>query len=360
MAKITAQPMDGAYTTAADSTVNQAAATIEALGLTNYYVDYVTKDLNAYFGKLAPFIAINRDDVWLDQTNSVEDGESSATWGAAEFDAPKHGQVTEGWQNTVEPVRLTAGTVLSTTELTRAKKISDSRFDILLSEKQTKPGRDLTNTVIKTFLDEVYSKVDDAATSYLGGDGKAAIADDHTSKNGDFVFDNKIDVVNADADLRIKDFLKALRTYASTVTETSGLPIDVSFNTYFVAHGSDNEEALKRALGQTMPITEVGAEDIARVFSTEASLYPATTNQIEVFTAGSSIIVSVKGAPADLLFAVDRNRESIYELKITQDITMLPKVPMTSGAVEIPFESFLNFWQPKVARHIAGGRQTAA
>lgn len=360
MAQKVAQPMDGSYTTSADSTVNDAAATVAALGLSNFYVDYVTKGLDAYFGKLSPFINIVRDGVWLDQTNSVEDGASSATWDAGEFDSPKHGQVTEGFDQTVTPVRITSGTVLSTTELTRAAKISDKRFEILLAEKQTKPGRDLVNAIIAKYLAEVVNKVDVATTSYKAPDGQAAISGSHVNAHGVFAYDNEVDVVNADADVRMDTFLEGVRTYAATTKDSSGLPMDVSFDTYFVAQGSEQEEALKRKLGQTMPITSVGAEDIQRMFSTESNLYPATTSQIEVFTAGSSVIVSTKGQAADLVFAVDRSKESIYELKITKDITMLTHVPMTSGAVEIPFESFLNFWQPKVARHIVGGRLTTS
>lgn len=353
MTYVPAQAVDAthAYTTALDSTFERATATLAELGRDGIMKDYTEQMLGDYFDKI-PLIDFVRDNAWLAQHTTVEDGANAVTWGAGEFDFAKHGQIDDGWTTTNEPVRVNAAIVLSVNEVARNNSLTDDKFKIFIAEKMKKPLRDYKNKIISRFLAEVLNKVDDGTSDYLAPDTEAILSNSHVNQNGENPYDNLIAVTGST--VLDEATLKAVGEYSATTTETSGVYLDSYFDTFIVRAASDNFYALMDLFQVNDALAMGRAQTVA--FKENVTTYPQSGSQIQTFAGGGATIVSVKGMDEKLWLALDSSQEAPVKFRVVRDLEFTHAVPGGNSSMAWLYDAFVDFWVKLNPRYVVGGR----
>lgn len=340
------------YTSAANSYNTTIAATIEELGREGIDRTYLARGIDEYMGRV-PFVEIVRDNNWLHQFTSIEDGASGATWGLGEYAVGNLATVEKGYVTTVIPVKQNANALFSQEEMVRNSSVTDQHFKMFIAEKVMKAMRDLADLVNDRFRNEILNKVDvDAAgnytttggaaaggaNTYLCADGQPLLSATHAYNNGIYTFSNLIGPSVA-LDETALDSLRALE---AGMQDSSGRrPLKYAYNTLIVAMGSTYEKNAIQLTGAADGMALARAH-VAQAGAKTQDLYPVTNGQINIYQ-GSMTVVSVKGMDSNLWIAVDQTKEKPVKFYVTEDVYAAEKVHHENGAVLHPFFMFSEF-----------------
>lgn len=371
MTQISNQPIRpiGDYTTAVDSVRAIALPTIAALGAKGYANDFGKKNITEFL-QAFPFVDIIKTNDWLLQGHTIEDGESAFTWDGAEYEEPKHGQVQEGLEFLIKPIKIMGGYTYSVDEMARHASNTDEFFQKLFAEKEEKMGRDYANGVRAKFMDDVLNVIDKEIVDggvYLSPDGTGTdvpLIGAHTNKNGVHAWDNAGTGAGVDLEEMVKNFVLEAGQYSATSVDTAGQTIDMSFDTFIVPMSAQIDGGATGAAGSIkgsilneltnyfnvdVQLNKLGAMDVANYFDV-SERYPTISKQVNIYANSNVNIIAVKGMDEDLIIAMDGSGEGLDSSEAKpikfvekQAFTSNPVHLNTNGSISVSGFGFVNF-----------------